>query len=179
MPPEAPPRPVEKSPEPVAGAPAEAPGGATGSALRAAHPAPARADAGTTRPAPRRSGRSRGAAGRRAGGRCERADAARRQGGSFKPFGPYKPIEKGGSGGLTAGQRRYVDDFVDRYTRRTAESKRLTQDAAPQFADPRVVAGFRSDWKEIVYPIVADRSSGSKLWDVDGNEYVDLSWASA
>jgi glutamate-1-semialdehyde aminotransferase len=28
--------------------------------------------------------------------------------------------------------------------------------------------------KEIVYPIVTDRSAGSKLWDVDGNEYVDL-----
>jgi glutamate-1-semialdehyde aminotransferase len=25
-----------------------------------------------------------------------------------------------------------------------------------------------------VYPIVTDRASGSKLWDVDGNEYVDL-----
>ena len=29
--------------------------------------------------------------------------------------------------------------------------------------------------KEMVYPIVASRSSGSKLWDLDGNEYVDLS----
>ena len=29
-------------------------------------------------------------------------------------------------------------------------------------------------WKEMVYPIVTTRSAGSKLWDVDGNEYVDL-----
>ena len=29
-------------------------------------------------------------------------------------------------------------------------------------------------WKESVYPIVVERSAGSKLWDVDGNEYVDL-----
>ena len=29
-------------------------------------------------------------------------------------------------------------------------------------------------WKEMVYPIVTDRSSGSRLWDVDGNEYIDL-----
>jgi glutamate-1-semialdehyde aminotransferase len=36
------------------------------------------------------------------------------------------------------------------------------------------VAGFRPIWKEMVYPIVVERSSGSKLWDVDGNEYVDL-----
>jgi glutamate-1-semialdehyde aminotransferase len=26
----------------------------------------------------------------------------------------------------------------------------------------------------MVYPIVTDRSKGSKLWDVDGNEYVDI-----
>jgi glutamate-1-semialdehyde aminotransferase len=36
------------------------------------------------------------------------------------------------------------------------------------------VAGFRSMWKETVYPVVVERSAGSKLWDVDGNEYVDL-----
>ena len=29
-------------------------------------------------------------------------------------------------------------------------------------------------WKEIVYPIVTVRSAGSRLWDVDGNEYIDL-----
>ena len=26
----------------------------------------------------------------------------------------------------------------------------------------------------MVYPIIVDRSSGSKLWDVDGNEYIDM-----
>jgi amino acid adenylation domain-containing protein len=41
-------------------------------------------------------------------------------------------------------------------------------------ADPRAAAGFRQEWKDTVYPIVADRSKGSKIWDVDGNEYVDL-----
>src|SRR5262249_7045356 len=29
-------------------------------------------------------------------------------------------------------------------------------------------------WKEMVYPIVTTRSDGSKVWDVDGNEYVDF-----
>lgn len=36
------------------------------------------------------------------------------------------------------------------------------------------MAGFRQAWKEMVYPIVVNRSSGSRLWDVDGNEYIDL-----
>jgi len=93
---------------------------------------------------------------------------------AFKPFGPYKPIEKESGAALAAVQRQYLSEFIERYSRRTGESKRLTELHRSHFADPRVVAGFRLDWKEIVYPIVAMRSSGSRLWDVDGNEYVDL-----
>ena len=33
---------------------------------------------------------------------------------------------------------------------------------------------FRFALKEILYPIVAERSKGSRFWDVDGNEYLDL-----
>ncbi len=93
---------------------------------------------------------------------------------AFKPFGPYKPIEKGSNGGLTAEQQRYLSGFVDRYSSRTVKSKRLAEEHRSHFADPRVVAGFRLDWKEIVYPIVATGSSGSRITDVDGNQYVDM-----
>ena len=31
----------------------------------------------------------------------------------------------------------------------------------------------RQAWKELVYQIVSERSSGSRIWDVDGNEYID------
>ena len=41
-------------------------------------------------------------------------------------------------------------------------------------ADPRTVNGFNRLWKEMVYQVVATRMKGSRLWDVDGNEYVDL-----
>ena len=46
-------------------------------------------------------------------------------------------------------------------------------------ADPRVVTGFHPLWKDLVYPIVVDRSKGARLWDIDGNEYIDLLHASA
>ena len=36
------------------------------------------------------------------------------------------------------------------------------------------MAGFRLAWKEMVYPVVVSRSYGSKLWDVDGNEWIDI-----
>lgn len=40
-------------------------------------------------------------------------------------------------------------------------------------ADPRVVSGFSLATKELVYPLIADHSSGSRIWDIDGNEYID------
>ena len=49
----------------------------------------------------------------------------------------------------------------------------MTQQHRPRLADPRVVSGFRTQWKEMVYPILTVRSKGSRLWDVDGNEYID------
>jgi len=89
-------------------------------------------------------------------------------------FGPYRPPAKGPMGGLTPAQEQHLRAFVERYTRRTAGSKRSTASNRAHLADPRTVAGFRQVWKELVYPIVVNRSSGSRLWDVDGNEYIDL-----
>jgi acyl transferase domain-containing protein/glutamate-1-semialdehyde aminotransferase len=101
------------------------------------------------------------------------ADGA--NGASVQPaFGPYRPIQKAPGGGLTARQEAALGSIIERYSARTAESKRLTAAARGRLADPRSVAGFRAIWKEIVYPIVVARSGGSRLWDVDGNEYVDL-----
>ena len=37
-----------------------------------------------------------------------------------------------------------------------------------------MVNGFRPLTKEITYQIVVNRSKGSRLWDIDGNEYVDV-----
>jgi glutamate-1-semialdehyde aminotransferase/acyl carrier protein len=89
-------------------------------------------------------------------------------------FGPYRPPVKGPTGGLTPRQEEALHAFIDRYVRRTSGSKRSTAANRPHLADPRSLAGFRLLWKETVYPIVTVRSSGSRLWDVDGNEYVDL-----
>lgn len=89
-------------------------------------------------------------------------------------FGPFKPFSPSGDAELDAGQRRFLTDLIERYVSRTRGSKEMTQASRAVLADPRVAAGFHPEWKEMVYPIVTVRSEGSKLWDVDGNVYIDL-----
>ena len=75
---------------------------------------------------------------------------------------------------LTPLQRARLDALVARYTARTAKSKAYTTEHRPHMADPRVVNGFRPLTKELVYSIVVERSRGSRVWDIDGNEYIDV-----
>lgn len=88
--------------------------------------------------------------------------------------GNWKPIKRGGRRELTQRQQQYLDTLVTRYTTRTQGSKRLTQTQRLHLSDPRAVTGFNRQWKEMVYQLAMVSSSGSKLIDVDGNEYVDL-----
>ena len=92
----------------------------------------------------------------------------------FKAHGPFKPIQKGAVGDLTPRQSDHISELIDRYTTKTARSKRYTQAHRQVLADPRVASGFRSLWKEMVYPIVTVRSKGAYLWDIDGNRYIDI-----
>lgn len=88
--------------------------------------------------------------------------------------GPFKPLQPTLGVGLTAQQQRWLDCFIERYAARTAASKRYTQQHRRHLADPRAVAGFKQAWKEIVYPIVVERSQGATLWDIDGNQWCDI-----
>jgi amino acid adenylation domain-containing protein len=89
-------------------------------------------------------------------------------------FGPYKPIDKGEKGGLTEIQQSSLDSLIARYSAKTKSSKGYTEEHRPHYADPRAVSGFKSLWKEMVYPIVSSRTKNARLWDIDGNEYVDI-----
>lgn len=91
-----------------------------------------------------------------------------------KSHGPFKPFDKHASSSLTEMQKHSLDALIERYIRKTGASKKLAGENRTTLADPRSVAGFNRLWKEMVYPIVSARSDGSKVWDVDGNEYVDF-----
>lgn len=91
-----------------------------------------------------------------------------------KAFGAIARIHTAPVRDLTPRQQARLDAFVRRYVERTAQSKAFTAANRAHMADPRVVNGFRPAIKEIVYPLVVERSKGSRLWDLDGHEYVDV-----
>ncbi|MEO6828388.1 MAG: aminotransferase class III-fold pyridoxal phosphate-dependent enzyme, partial [Acidobacteriaceae bacterium] len=85
----------------------------------------------------------------------------------------HKPVQHS-QAVMTSDQKKFLAKLIERYCAKTKKSKSFTQIHRRTLADPRVVSGFRPEWKEMVYSIVSSRSLGSKLWDIDGNEYVDL-----
>ncbi len=89
-------------------------------------------------------------------------------------FTPFKPLQRGETGGLNPVQESYLKNLVRSYTGRTAGSKKFTQDHRGVFADGRVVSGFNAQTKELVYPLVVERAAGAYLWDNDGNRYIDI-----
>ena len=91
-----------------------------------------------------------------------------------KPFGAAARISLDNKPDFTPEQRRWLDDFIQRYNARSGKSKAFSQANRKQMSDPRVVTGFNTLWKDLVYPIVVDRSKGARMWDLDGNEYIDL-----
>ena len=89
------------------------------------------------------------------------------------PFGAIARISLNADN-LSPRQRARLDALTRRYNDRTKTSKQWTQENRAGMADPRVVTGFRPAIKELVYPIVIKRSAGARLWDLDGNEYIDV-----
>lgn len=92
----------------------------------------------------------------------------------MQPFGAIARIATKDSDTLTSAQQQFLDIFVNDYTNKTRLSKQFTQDNRAHMADPRVVTGFKPALKELIYPIVVERSQGTRLWDIDGNEYIDI-----
>ncbi|MDX6528654.1 MAG: hypothetical protein QOH41_944 [Blastocatellia bacterium] len=99
------------------------------------------------------------------------ATAVEQKSAPLLPWGT--PAEKRALG-LTPAQQEHLEDLVQRYTARTRKSKESVQQYRGPLADSRATVGFRFSTKEMLYPIVGDRSNGSRLWDIDGNEYIDF-----
>ena len=90
-----------------------------------------------------------------------------------KGFGPYRPVETK-KGELSDTAREALKAFAEAYSARTAGSKALANTQRKHLSDARSISGFRVDWKEMVYQIAGAGSKGTRIWDVDGNEYLDV-----
>ncbi|TAJ27355.1 MAG: amino acid adenylation domain-containing protein [Reyranella sp.] len=86
----------------------------------------------------------------------------------------YRPSAAKVPSTLSNAQRDYVETLVRQINERTPLSKARTQRDRAVLADPRTAAGFRQEWKELVYPVIAASAKGSTIRDIDGNDYVDL-----
>lgn len=87
------------------------------------------------------------------------------------------------SGVLSAEQKAYLDRFCDTYAARTRGSQHRRVAGWPKLADPRSSSGYAvagpmgEYWrasKRLRYPLVGTRCDGVRVWDVDGNEYIDF-----
>ncbi len=76
--------------------------------------------------------------------------------------------------GLTDKQQAHLESLIARYTDRTKTSKALVAKHRPVMVDSRSSLGFRFTTKEMFYPLAVARSEGARIWDMDGNEYLDI-----
>ena len=91
-----------------------------------------------------------------------------------EPILPGRSLKPELKGRLSPAQQRHLEELIARYTKRTQKSKQRKQAYHQVLADSRASAGFRPSIKEMLYPIIGQRAKGSRIWDLDGNEYVDI-----
>lgn len=85
---------------------------------------------------------------------------------------PWRPSRETTSFGPR--QQRHIQALAEAHNQRTATSKALADQYRRVCADSRASAGFRLSTKEMLYPIYGQRAQGAKTWDIDGNEYIDI-----
>ncbi|AKF95948.1 aminotransferase class III-fold pyridoxal phosphate-dependent enzyme [Brevibacillus laterosporus] len=66
-------------------------------------------------------------------------------------------------------------DLMKDYMEKTVKSKCLTASYRSVWSNDRFNQGYTEQWKDLVYPILVEKAKGSRIWDVDGNEYIDFS----
>nr|WP_269770174.1 non-ribosomal peptide synthetase/type I polyketide synthase [Cystobacter fuscus] len=88
---------------------------------------------------------------------------------------PYRRINTTAmAGGMDGRQKAFFETLIRDYTALTPGSKQLAQSSRALLANNRYVMGFRPAWKEFIYPLQVQRAQGSHIWDVDGNNFIDL-----
>ena len=76
---------------------------------------------------------------------------------------------------VAAAQKRqhFIADTEARYTKRTIASRTYSDTHGAHMVEPQFRAVSGSSGRDVLYPVVIYRSKGCRVWDVDGNEYID------
>jgi amino acid adenylation domain-containing protein/non-ribosomal peptide synthase protein (TIGR01720 family) len=69
---------------------------------------------------------------------------------------------------------RHIDRLARRLRDRLPGSWRSRDDATANLADSRGSAGYRQAVQPLLFPLVGDRAEGARIWDVDGNAFLDI-----
>jgi iturin family lipopeptide synthetase A len=93
---------------------------------------------------------------------------------SQKQYKPYVKLNIQREAQMTPVQLKYLDSLIEEFCQKTKGSKNNIQKYRKVYANNRNIAGFRMILKEMVYQLVSPKAKGSKIWDVDDNEYLDL-----
>src|SRR5262249_40146730 len=89
-------------------------------------------------------------------------------------YNPHRQFQIAPREEISELQREHLQEVIARHTSKTKTSKSHIQEYRPWMADTMTSNGFRSLWKELVYPIVAESAKGAAVYDIDGNRYVDI-----
>eukprot|EP01028_Stygiella_incarcerata_P009827 TRINITY_DN480_c0_g1_i1.p1 TRINITY_DN480_c0_g1~~TRINITY_DN480_c0_g1_i1.p1 ORF type:complete len:1110 (+),score=307.63 TRINITY_DN480_c0_g1_i1:269-3331(+) len=90
-------------------------------------------------------------------------------------YSHVRPVDVPDGPTLREMRQEYVENLIHDFNVKTRGSKIWAQYYRSALVDSRNTSGFRPPTKELVYPIVGDRGQGCKFFDIDGNEYVDVS----
>lgn len=75
---------------------------------------------------------------------------------------------------LNPNQYLFIEKLQHDFSEKTTKSKAIALESRKYFANNRPSLGFRKETKEMFYPIICSHSNGAYLYDIDGNEYIDL-----
>jgi len=90
-------------------------------------------------------------------------------------FVAYRGVTRREKLDLNTRQQAHLKKLIGTYTGLTPGSKERTRKFRPVFANTRNIAGFRPEWKEMIYQIIVERADGSHFTDIDGRDYLDVS----
>ncbi len=88
--------------------------------------------------------------------------------------GLFQSIKTEKSEALAPSQKYHLALLTEQYTAQTKKSKQYVAEHRQHYANSRSIIGFKPETKELTYPVHVTKAQGVHLWDLDGNQYIDI-----